>query len=124
MPAIAIAFESVNIPLRPSGQNSDNCVMVGGGEAQFPDGQRVSQVAGVARADDDRGDAGLIEHPARGDGGERDGVGLGDAVENRQQGLKGIPPAAFIDDQAIFDQAAIGEAFGGIGLPKPAGGEE
>ena len=91
MPSIAVAFEGVNIALRSRRQHASDGGVVGGGEAQGGDGQRVGKVAGVAGADDDGGDAGLIEHPARGDGGEGDGVALGDAIEDGQQRLEGIP---------------------------------
>ncbi len=91
------------------------------------DGQRrddVGEVALIARADDRPGNTGLVEDPSDRDGANRHPLLRCGNVQGVEQRLQVVPPAAFVDDQPVFDERAILERLGWRGLAAPLLGKE
>ena len=76
-----------------------------------------------AGADDRRGDGRLVEHPARGNIGQRRAVLRRGAVERGQNALEDGPSADGIDETLVLHPAPIGE-IGRLGRAKPAARQE
>src|SRR4029453_8196436 len=66
-------------------------------------------MAGVPRAEERGGGAGLVDDVPDRDAPEADAVALRDRIEHRQQLLESTPAAEILDDQPILDERAVGE---------------
>ena len=67
----------------------------------------------------------MIEHPARGDIGQRNGMLAGNAVERGEERLQRRPAADGIDEALVFHLAPVGDvAITGFGRPQIARRQE
>ena len=73
-----------------------------------------------ARADDDGGDGGLLQHPAGRDIGDGDAMPLCHGIEGGEHALQGVPAADLLDEAAVLHLAPVGDVGGGgLGLAEP-----
>ena len=96
----------------------DRGVIVGV-EDEVGDGEVRRQMAAIARADDDGGDALAAEHPAAGDCGDVGAVPVGDLAQRPEQGLEHVPAADFLDDQLVFGERPVFQRHLGSGDAQP-----
>ena len=114
----AIAGDAAAGPTRPGRCVSRSSVVEGEGEEREIGGAVLALAE--ARADDDGGDGGLLQHPARRD------IGDGDAMPPRHRSsaastrCRAVPAADLLDEAAVFHLAPVGDVGGGgLGLAEP-----
>src|SRR6056297_1101031 len=124
--AAPVAFEPVDIALRSVGfvENRVDDGIVIRRQRNVEGLERLRQVSRITRADDAGRDLWLVQHPARRDGGQGNLVFVANGVERAKQGLKPLPRAEFVDDQAVFHQTAVLELETRIGGIQPFLGDE